>query len=399
LKFGNFMEPPLTLWSGGIIIVVMITRTISGAIRARLGDGKAALLMGARQTGKTTLVKEIFNDPAEALYLSGDDADTHALFEQPSASRLRSIFQGKKYVVIDEAQRIKDIGLKIKLLTDQAPEIQVIATGSSSFDLANRVNEPLTGRKWEYRLYPLSFAEMSAHHGLLEEERLIPHRLIYGYYPEVVTHPGDERAILRLLADSYLYKDVLMWERVKKPAQLVKLLQALAYQVGSQVSYSELGQMCALDTKTVENYVALLEQCFVIFRLNSFSRNLRNELKTSKKIYFYDNGIRNAVIADFSLPETRRDIGALWENFMVSERRKKLDNTGLWRNTWFWRTIDQKEIDYLEEGDGILSAFEFKWNLRFSTQKKTGVPKHFAAAYPDAAFTVVTLENAGEFLL
>jgi predicted AAA+ superfamily ATPase len=378
----------------------MITRIIGKAIRERIGGGKAIILMGARQTGKTTLVKEIFNDPVETLYLTGDDSDTQALFDRPVAPRLRRIFLGKKYVVLDEAQRVKNIGLKIKLLTDQMPEIQVIATGSSSFDLANEVNEPLTGRKWEYRLYPLSCAEMAAYHGVLEEERLIPHRLVYGYYPEVVTHPGDERDLLRSLSDSYLYKDVLMWDRVKKSRQLVKLLQALAYQVGSQVSYSELAQMCALDTKTVENYIGLLEQCFVIFRLGSFSRNLRNELKASRKIYFYDNGIRNAVVADFSLPETRRDIGALWENFLVSERRKKLDNEGLWRHTWFWRTTEQKEIDYLEEGDGKMRAFEFKWNPRLGLRgKKISRPKQFFEAYPGSDFTIVTPENVGDFLL
>ena len=329
------------------------------------------------------------------LWLSGDEPDVHAIFENISAIRLQHIFGKNKYVVLDEAQRIKNIGVKLKLIVDQLPEIQFIATGSSSFDLANEINEPLTGRKWEYKMYPLSFAEMVAHHGLLNEKRLLPQRLVYGYYPEIVTNPGNEKEILKLLTDSYLYKDILMWERIKKPEKLVKLLQALAYQLGGQVSFTELGQICGLDNKTVEKYLTLLEQCYIIFRLGSFSRNLRNELKSSRKIYFYDNGIRNAVIANFSLAETRQDIGALWENFLVLERKKKLEYSRLWRNTWFWRTIEQKEIDYLEEGDGQLHAFEFKWN----PAAKYITPKQFAAAYPGSNFKLVTPENLEDFLL
>lgn len=235
---------------------------------------------------------------------------------------MKYIFGNNKTVIIDEAQRIEDIGIRLKLITDQLPDIQLIATGSSSFDLANKINEPLTGRKWEYKMYPLSFEEMVNHHGLMDEKRLLPHRLVYGYYPDVVNHPGSEVEILKQLSDSYLYKDILDWEHIKKANKIVKLLQALAFQVGSEVSYNELGQLCDLDPKTVERYVILLEQSYIIFRLGSFSRNLRNELKSSRKIYFYDNGIRNAVIANFALAETRPDIGALFENFIVSERIK-----------------------------------------------------------------------------
>ncbi len=275
------------------------------------------------------------------------------------------------------------------------PDVQLIATGSSSFDLANQVNEPLTGRKWEYTMYPLSFGEMVAHHGLLDEKRLIPHRLVYGYYPDVVVHQGEEKEILKQLSESYLYKDILMWEQIKKPEKLMRLLQALALQVGSQVSFNELGQICSLDSKTVEKYIVLLEQTFVIFRLGSFSRNLRNELKSSRKIYFYDNGIRNALIANFSQVETRSDVGALWENFLVSERLKMLSYNNLWRNSWFWRTSDQKEIDYVEEGDGAIAAWEFKWN----PQAKAKQPARFAKSYPDSTFAVVHSDNVDEFLL
>jgi predicted AAA+ superfamily ATPase len=351
--------------------------------------------MGARQVGKTTLTGELFKGSPDTLWLNGDELDVQNLFENISSTRLKLLFGEKKYVVIDEAQRIKDIGLKLKLIADQLPEIQLIATGSSSFDLANQVNEPLTGRKWEYRMYPVSFAEMVKHHGLLNEKRLIPHRLVYGYYPDVVNNIGNEKEVLKQLSDSYLYKDILMWEQIKKPEKLLKLLQAIAFQIGSQVSYSELGQICGLDVKTVEKYVVLLEQCFVIFRLGSFSRNLRNELKNSRKIYFYDTGIRNALIADFSLAESRRDIGALWENFLVSERKKKLEYDLLWKNSWFWRTTGQKEIDYIEEGDGVIHAFEFKWNAS-ATYK---MPRQFLENYKESLFRVITPDNVEEFLL
>jgi predicted AAA+ superfamily ATPase len=244
-------------------------------------------------------------------------------------------------------------------------------------------------------MYPLSFAEMTAHHGLFDEKRLIPHRMVYGYYPDVVTHPGREKEILKQLSDSYLYKDIFMWEQVKKPEKLVKLLQALSFQVGQQVSYSELSQLCGLDAKTVERYIVLLEQCFVIFRLASFSRNLRNELKNSRKIYFYDNGIRNAVIANFTIAENRTDIGALWENFPVSERKKYLEYGQIWRNTWFWRTIEQKEIDYLEEGDGKITAYEFKWKMPV----KYRPPKQFSENYAGSAVAVITPDNVEDFLL
>ena len=356
---------------------------------------KAIILIGARQVGKTTLIKEMFNDSPDMIWLNGDELDVQSLFESISSTRMKNIFGSKRYVVIDEAQRIKDIGIKLKLMTDNMSDIQLVVTGSSSFDLANKVNEPLTGRKWEYKMYPLSFGEMVSHHGLLDEKRLVPHRLVYGYYPEVVNNPGEERAVLKQLSDSYLYKDILMWEQIKKPEKLLKLLQAIAFQIGSQVSYSELGQICGLDNKTVEKYIVLLEQCFVIFRLGSFSRNLRNELKHSKKIYFYDNGIRNALIADFSVVENRQDIGALSENFIISERKKKADYDMLWKNSWFWRTKAQKEIDYIEEGDGAINAYEFKWN----SKTKYKIPKQFLEGYKNSTFTVITPDNMEEFLL
>lgn len=283
-------------------------------------------------------------------------------------------------LILDEAQRIRDIGIKLKLITDQIPEVQIIASGSSAFELANSINEPLTGRKWHFSLYPLSFIEMEKHHGFLDEHRRLSDRLIFGYYPEIINHPGEEKDYLIPLADSYLYKDILMWERIKKPEKLSKLLQALAFQVGSEVSYHELGQIVELDNQTVENYISLLEKTFIIFRLSPLSRNLRKELKRKRKIYFYDNGIRNAIIAQFQPLELRNDIGPLWENWLISERKKILEYNGIKANTYFWRTQDQQEIDYIEERDGKMWAHEFKWNpkgkSRFSKTFTKNYPKH-----------------------
>ena len=373
----------------------MIKRKLRDIIEKRLFDGKAILLMGPRQVGKTTLLKELFEGREDVMWLNGDELDVQALFEGVSATRLKAMFGRKKIIIIDEAQRIPDIGLRLKLVTDQIKDVQLIATGSSAFELATKTGESLTGRKWEYKMYPLSFGEMVDEHGLLDEKRMIPHRLIFGYYPEVVMRPGEEREILRLLSDSYLYKDVLMSDQINKPDSLVKLLQALAFQVGSQVSYNELAQLCSLDSKTVEKYVILLEQSYVIFRLNSFSRNLRNELKTSKKIYFYDNGIRNALIANFNQIEGRADRGALWENFLISERKKFLEYNRLWGNSWFWRTKEQKEIDLVEERDGKITGYEFKWN----PDQKVKIPRLFLDSYENSDFQVIHRDNCDSFLL
>ncbi|MHB1279183.1 MAG: ATP-binding protein [Bacteroidia bacterium] len=373
----------------------MITRALEKHITGRLNQKKTILLMGARQTGKTTLLRSLFKNKEELLWLNGDEPDVQQLFASISSARLRQLIGEKKILVIDEAQRITDIGLRLKLITDEIPDIQLIATGSFSFDLANKVNEPLTGRKWEYTLFPLSFSELVGHHGLLDEKRLIPHRMVYGSYPDVVMNPGNEKEILKQLSDSYLYKDVLMWEHIQKPDKLVTLLQALAYQVGNQSSNLELAQVCGLDSKTIEKYLTLLEQAYVIFRLGSFRRNLREELKQSRKIYFYDNGIRNAIIADFKQVENRNDVGALWENYIVSERIKFLGNTRKWSNYWYWRTKTQKEIDFIEEADGQLSAYEFKWNEK----AKTKYPKLFMEAYPTSSYKVIHPGNVEDFVL
>jgi predicted AAA+ superfamily ATPase len=372
----------------------MIERILEKQILAKINTNKAIILLGSRQVGKTTLLKSLFENSSETIWLNADEPDIQAIFANISSKRFEVIIGNKKMIIIDEAQRIPDIGLKMKLITDQLPSIQLIATGSSAFELSNKLNEPLTGRKWEFKMYPISFQEMVNHHGLLNEIRLLPHRLVYGFYPDVVNHQGNEKEILKQLSDSYLYKDLLMLDQIKKPSALVKLLQALALQIGSQVSYHELAQICGLDGKTIEKYMMLLEQSYIIFRLTSFSRNQRNELKKSRKVYFFDNGIRNALIANFEHIENRTDIGALWENYLVSERLKYLAYQQKWVNNWYWRTTEQQEINYIEEENGQLSAYEFKWNPK----AKGSIPNSFSKTYPTATLNIIHRENFETFL-
>lgn len=374
---------------------MMITRSIETEIQNELGKGKAIVILGARQVGKTTLLKEMFKEREQILFLNGDESDVRAMLEHPTSTALKAIIGDKKTLIIDEAQRITDIGLKLKIIIDNTPDVQVIATGSSSFELANKINEPLTGRKWEHKMFPLSFTELVRNNGLLEEKRMLRHRLVYGGYPDVVMNEGQEKKILKELSEDYLYKDILAFDKIQKSDKLVKLLQALALQTGSQVSYNELGQICGLSSGTVESYIDILEKCYIVFRLGSFSRNLRNELKSSRKIYFYDNGIRNAIIANFNPVDLRNDIGALWENYIVSERIKANSYNGRFCNSWFWRTAQQQEVDYLEEEDGKLSAFEFKYNPKRAAR----APLTFSKAYPEAGFKVITPDNVEDFLL
>jgi predicted AAA+ superfamily ATPase len=372
----------------------MIKRRLEQPIRDKLFKGKALILTGPRQTGKTTLMRQLFAQTGRVLWLNGDDPETRLLMEDITTAKWQRLIGDHKIVVLDEAQRIGDIGIKLKLVTDQIPEVQLVASGSSAFEIANQINEPLTGRKWHFHLFPLSYGEMVAHHGFVEEMKMLPDRLVYGYYPEVVNNPGDERNVLTQLTDSFLYKDILMWERIKKPEKLIRLLQALAYQLGNEVSYHELGQITDLDNQTVENYITLLEQTFVIFRLPPLSRNLRKELKSKRKIYFYDNGIRNALIAQFQALDIRQDIGPLWENWFISERKKWLHYHNRPANCFFWRTQDQQEIDYVEERDGVMWACELKW----SPKTKVRFSKTFTDAYPMHETILINKDNFFEYL-
>lgn len=372
----------------------MIERQIEDLINRNTGKGKAVIILGARQVGKTTVLEKMFSNRKDVLWLDGDEPQVKSAFESISSERLKAIIGDHKVLVIDEAQNIEDIGKKLKLVTDLIKDVQLIVSGSSSFELANKLNEPLTGRKREFNLYPVSYKEMSDHHGLLKEAGMLKHRLVYGYYPETVTSPGKEKKVLKELLNSYLYKDVLKWGKLKKSERILKLLQAIAFQVGNEVSYSELGTITGLDKQTVESYIQLLEQAFVVFRLGAFSRNLRKELSRSRKIYFYDNGIRNALINNFSDIELREDRGRLWENFLISERIKYLSYSELWVSQYFWRTYDQQEIDYIEESDGEFSAYEFKWNAH----KKKKIPEIFMKEYKVRKTQIITPENFENFV-
>lgn len=373
----------------------MIKRFLQLEVMKRLFKGKAILIFGPRQSGKSTMVNQLLKDlDQNFLYLNGDEADVREILTNTTSTKLKALAGENKIVFIDEAQRISDIGLTLKLFTDQLREIQVIATGSSAFELSSRVNEPLTGRKFEFMLYPLCFKEMSQHHGLLEEKRLIEHRLVYGYYPEIVTHLGQEKELLKLLASSYLYKDLLMLEQIKKPILLEKLLKALALQLGNEVSYNELGQTVGADNQTVEKYIDLLEKAYVVFRLPALSRNVRNEIKKGRKVFFYDCGIRNAVIGNFNTLNNRTDVGALWENYFISERIKYTNYNNLDVTHYFWRTTQQQEIDLIEEGNNQMKAFECKWN----SKKQPRFTQTFTANYPDSQTDVVTPDNIEDFI-
>lgn len=368
----------------------MINRILENLIKTHLGTGKAIILIGPRQVGKTTLLERIaLSIPGKVLMINCDEPDMRSLLQEKTSTELRALIGDHKAVIIDEAQRVKNIGLSLKLITDQVKEVQLIVSGSSALELANEINEPLTGRKWEFIMYPISSAEMIHHHGQLEEKRMLSNRLLYGMYPDVINHPGKEKEVLKNLADSYLYKDLFAYKDVRKPEVIEKILQALSLQIGSEVSYNELADLVKSDPATVGRYIDLLEKTMVVFRLPSFSRNLRNELKKSRKIYFYDCGIRNAIIANFQILEFRKDAGALWENFLMSERLKFIQYNYMLANRYFWRTKQQQEIDYIEERDGKLFAYEFKWK----PSKKTRPSVTFTKAYPESEFATITPEN------
>lgn len=374
----------------------MIRRKLDYSIEQQLFKGKAIILVGPRQVGKTTLLRELVaRSDRRVLSLNCDEPETQAMLTNTNVAKLKGIIGDHKLVVIDEAQKVDNIGLTLKLIVDNIEGVQVVATGSSAFELRNRLNEPLTGRKFEYQMYPISCGEIIDTYGLLEERRTLENRLVYGSYPDIVTHPEAARRYLTDLTQSYLYKDILSLNDVRKPQLLDRLLQALAFQVGSEVSTNELARTLQTDNKTIDKYIDLLEKCYVIFRLGGLSRNLRTELKRAKKIYFYDNGVRNAIIQQFAPVQMRNDIGALWENFFIVERMKRNHYAGHYCNSYFWRTSLQQEIDLVEEADGAMTAFEMKWN----PAKKTLFSKSFLEAYNVKETVVVTPDNYLDYLL
>lgn len=382
--------------------MALIRRRLQAHIQESMFNGKAIILVGARQVGKSTLCQQIMDSPdlpvakEQVLTLYCDDAHARELLEHAdNLNDIRQLVANNKIVYVDEAQRIKGIGLILKLITDHLKDVQLIVTGSSSFMLQGKLNEPLTGRKYEYHLYPISTQELMNNGGILRVRQTFESRLIYGSYPDVLNGEQNPREILQNLSGSYMYQDLLSLEGVRKPVIIEKLLVALALQVGSEVSYNELAQTVGTDSRTVEKYIDLLEKCYIVFRLNGLSRNMRSELKKSKKIYFYDNGIRNAIIQNFNPINLRQDMGALWENFFISERIKYNHYNGRYVNAYFWRTKEQQEIDYIEECDGMMTAFEMKWNPK---KGSTLFPKAFFDAYSVKEAIVITPENYLDWL-
>lgn len=373
----------------------MIQRILQQKLAKRLDFKKAFLIFGPRQVGKTTLAKAFAGSLQEDFeYFSGDSIVTRTLWSMVNIEALKQSFGNKKVVILDEAQMIEQVGLICKQLIDAEMGIQFIITGSSSLTIADKTQEPLTGRKWEYFLYPISCEELMTYQGIPQFLHLLPQYLVYGMYPEVVTNILDAKEILTNIASSYLYKDVLALVGLKRPQLLEKILRALAFQVGSEVSINELANLVSADVKTVDNYIYLLEQVFVVYRLGTLSRNERNEISTKKKIYFYDNGIRNALIGNFNPIVTRNDIGALWENFLMAERKKLLAYHGFHGRTYFWRNKLQAEIDYIEEIDGKIYAFEFKWN----PEAKSKFPQAFLESYQPQETKVIHRENFWQWL-
>lgn len=373
-----------------------IIRQIESNIEKDFFKGKIIVILGARQVGKSTLIRMLpFCLSNDTLLLDGENADVHQLLQNANSERLKQLAGNNKVVVIDEAQKIENIGSILKLFADYSKHIQVIASGSSAFELRNSLNEPLTGRKFEYNLFPLSFSEMVQHSNLLQEIRQLPQRLVYGFYPEIVTHPNDAERMLRFLSDSYLYKDIFLFRGIKKPEKMLELLKLLAWQIGSEVNYNELSRVLKIDNQTVESYIEMLEMAFVIYKLPAYHTNHRTELKKSKKIYFNDLGIRNALINDFRPIEIRNDAGALFENFVINELRKQNEYKQVFANFYFWRNTEQREIDLVIEKNNELLAVEIKWN----PNKKASLTRSFINIYGDTQFKVIHRENFFDELL
>ncbi|HNV97052.1 MAG TPA: ATP-binding protein [bacterium] len=370
-----------------------IKRIIQDKIESKLFKGKIIVIYGARQVGKTTLVREIQKKYKDSKYLNCDEIDIREALTDKTSTEIKNFLGNKKLIILDEAQRIKNIGITLKLIVDNFPEIQIVATGSSSFDLSNEINEPLTGRKYEFRLYPFSLQELKSIYSDIELDRILEGLLIFGSYPEIIINRDDVIENLKNITSNYLYKDILQFQNLKNPEILEKLLQALALQIGNEVSYNELSSIVGVDKKTISNYINILEKSFVIFRLRPFNKNIRNELRKLRKIYFYDLGIRNALINNFNPVNLRNDFGFLWENFMISERMKYNDYEHNNVNSYFWRTTQKQELDYLEDKNGALSAFEFKFN-----KDKLTKPKVFLENYKNSSIELINNKNFKKFL-
>ena len=375
-----------------------INRALESELERRLFSGKALILYGPRQCGKTTLIRHLtaqYGD--EVLWMNGDNPDTRNTLYEITTARWKRLLANKKILVLDEAQRIENVGMALKLVTDELPDIQVVASGSSSFELMNYTAEPLTGRKFEYRLFPFSFGELCEEHGLFAEKQELEKRMLFGSYPDVVANPGDEQQCLSELAGNYLFKDIYALDGLRRTSILDKLIRALALQIGSEVNCHELAGLIGTDNKTVGRYIDLLTKCYVVFPIGAYSKNLRNEIKKGFKIFFCDLGIRNAVINNFTPLDSRNDSGGMWENYVILERLKKNQNQPFPPRPFFWRTMapQSHEVDYIEVAQGQINA----WEIKYNPHTKAKIPQTFLNAYPTAQTGIVTPDNLDEFLL
>ncbi len=374
---------------------MIIKRTIQNSIEINLFKGKVIVIYGARRVGKTTLVKQILDNYSDGKYINCDLLQYKAALETTNSELLGDFIGNTSLLLLDEAQNIKNIGKVLKILADTFQGVQVIATGSSSFELSNKLSEPLTGRSRFYHLYPFSLEELRQSYSLIELDAKISNILRFGLYPEVFGRSEEEATEeLQNIASTYLFKDVLQLDNLKRSDLIFKLLKALALQLGNEISYNELARLLGENVHTIKRYIEILEQAFIVFRLPSFSQNLRKELGKRNKIYFNDVGIRNAIINNFSPIDSRNDVGALWENFCIVERIKNDHFHRVFKNYYFWRTYNQKEIDLIEEYNGKLEAFEFKW----TPKKIIKPPNDFISAYPDATFTVIDNKTYIDFI-
>ena len=371
-------------------------RDLDKKITANLQPNKVIILLGARRTGKTFLLNQIIKRRSEKyLFLNGEDVSTFDLLKRRSIENYKNLLGTKRLLIIDEAQKIPDIGSILKLMIDGISNLKVIVSGSSAFDMMNTLGEPLTGRKYTFNLFPLSVGEIYNN----EDETISKDRLflmlIYGNYPELTTlrDINSKREYLREIINSYLLKDILLFENIKNSTKIFNLLRLIAFQIGGEVSYQELGKQLGMSKNTVEKYLNLLQKVFILFKLGGFSKNLRKEITKNSKWYFYDNGIRNAIVANFLDISVRGDVGQLWENFIISERMKFIKNNSLFANTFFWRTYDRQEIDLVEERDGALFAYEFKWK-----NEKAKKPRAWSKAYPTSSFEVISQDNYLQWL-
>jgi predicted AAA+ superfamily ATPase len=355
-------------------------------------SGKVTVVYGPRRVGKTTLLKKFLEDEVNYLFVTGEDLFVQRELSSQSIQSLGQFLKGKTLLVVDEAQYIPSLGLNLKLIVDQIPGIRIVVTGSSTFDLVREVGAPLTGRQTTLKMYPIAQLELDSFQNRAETEALLEQRLIYGSYPEVITHPNAAREYLRELISAYLLKDILAFEGIRKAQKLVDLLVLIAFQIGKEVSHHELATHLGISKITVEKYLDLLEKTFVLVNIRGFSRNLRKEISKTSRYYFIDPGIRNALINNFNPLSRRDDVGALWEGYLVCERLKKQEYEGLYSNNYFWRTYDQKEVDWVEEREGKLFGYEFKWT------DSVKAPKLWLETYPQATFETVNRSNYFSFI-